>query len=38
MLEPPGFLGLNYGFSTPLSIVIAHVVFGIILGSFYRVV
>ena len=36
MLEPPGFLGLNYGFSTPLSVVVSHVAFGIILGAFYH--
>ena len=36
MLEPPGFLALNYGFSTPLSMVLSHVVFGIILGVFYH--
>ncbi len=35
-LEPPGFLALNYGFQTPLSLLLAHVVFGIILGLFYR--
>jgi uncharacterized membrane protein YagU involved in acid resistance len=35
-LEPPGFFGLNYGYRTPLSIVIAHIAFGIILGAFYR--
>ena len=34
-LEPPGFLGLNYGVRTPISIVIAHVVFGFILGAFF---
>ena len=34
-LEPPGFLALNYGYETPVSVVIAHVVFGIILGGFY---
>jgi uncharacterized membrane protein YagU involved in acid resistance len=34
-LEPPGFLALNYGYETPLSVIIAHVVFGIILGGFY---
>jgi uncharacterized membrane protein YagU involved in acid resistance len=34
-LEPPGFLGVNYGYRTPISIVIAHVVFGVILGTFY---
>jgi uncharacterized membrane protein YagU involved in acid resistance len=35
-LEPPGFLGLHYGMQTPISIVIGHLVFGIILGAFYR--
>jgi uncharacterized membrane protein YagU involved in acid resistance len=35
-LEPPGFFGLNYGYRTPVSIVIAHVAFGLILGIFYR--
>jgi uncharacterized membrane protein YagU involved in acid resistance len=35
-LEPPGFFGLNYGYRTPLSIVLAHLAFGIILGAFYR--
>ena len=36
-LEPPGFLALNYGFQTPLSVLIAHLAFGVILGSFYTV-
>lgn len=36
LLEPPGFFGLNYGYRTPVSIVIAHLVFGLILGTFYR--
>lgn len=35
-LEPPGFFALNYGLSTPVSIILAHVIFGIILGSFYK--
>jgi hypothetical protein len=35
-LEPPGFLALNYGVTTPVSLVLAHVVFGAILGAFYR--
>jgi uncharacterized membrane protein YagU involved in acid resistance len=35
-LEPPGFLALNYGFQTPLVIVLAHVAFGAVLGAFYR--
>lgn len=34
-LEPPGFLSLNYGYQTPLSVLIAHLAFGAILGSFY---
>jgi hypothetical protein len=34
-LEPPGFLGLNYGMRTPISVVIAHVVFGALLGGLY---
>jgi hypothetical protein len=35
-LEPPGFLALNYGVRTPILTVVAHVVFGAILGAFYR--
>ena len=37
MLEPPGFLGLNYGRRTPLLLVAAHLVYGAILGGFYQV-
>ena len=33
-LEPPGFLALNYGTKTPVSIVISHVIFGIVIGAF----
>jgi uncharacterized membrane protein YagU involved in acid resistance len=36
MLEPPGFMALHYGVRTPLSIIISHVVFGVILGVFYQ--
>jgi uncharacterized membrane protein YagU involved in acid resistance len=36
-LEPPGFLGLHYGIRTPISVLIAHVIFGVILGTFYVV-
>ncbi len=36
-LAPPGFWGLHYGPRTPISIVLAHLVFGAILGLFYRV-
>ncbi|MEO6208837.1 MAG: hypothetical protein ABIQ10_01810 [Gemmatimonadaceae bacterium] len=34
-LEPPGFLALNYGYQTPISVLIAHLAYGVILGSFY---
>src|SRR5947209_17830858 len=36
-LEPPGFLGLHYGIRTPISVLIAHAIFGAILGAFYVV-
>ena len=35
-LEPPGFLALNYGVRTPIAVVVSHMVFGMILGGFYR--
>lgn len=35
-LEPPGVFGINYGIRTPLSILLSHILFGIILGSFYH--
>lgn len=35
-LEPPGFLALNYGRRTPIFALIAHTVYGIILGAFYH--
>lgn len=38
LLEPPGFLALNYGRGTPLVSLAAHVVYGGIIGSFYRLV
>lgn len=31
-LEPPGFLGLNYGGRTPVSIFFAHLAWGLTLG------
>jgi hypothetical protein len=34
LLEPPGFLMLNYGKSTPAITVISHVVYGAIVGGF----
>lgn len=36
VLEPPGFLALNYGIQTPLSVFVSHAVFGAVLGAFYR--
>jgi len=35
-LEPPGPLALHYGVQTPVSVVLAHVVYGAVLGGFYR--
>ncbi len=32
MLEPPGFMALNYGSGTPIATVLAHLVYGAILG------
>lgn len=34
VLEPPGFLGLNYGAETPAITLLAHVVYGMLLGGF----
>jgi hypothetical protein len=36
-LEPPGFLGLHYGIRTPISVLLSHLVFGAILGTFLRI-
>ena len=36
MLEPPGFLALHYGVRTPVAVILAHAVFGAILGTFYH--
>lgn len=35
-LEPPGFLALNYGRGTPLLTIVAHLVYGSIIGNFYH--
>jgi uncharacterized membrane protein YagU involved in acid resistance len=35
-LEPPGFWCLHYGIQTPVVIILAHILFGIILGYFYK--
>jgi hypothetical protein len=34
LLEPPGFLALNYGAQTPLAILASHAVYGVVIGSF----
>jgi hypothetical protein len=34
LLEPPGFMMMNYGRSTPVVSLAAHVVFGAIVGAF----
>jgi hypothetical protein len=35
-LEPPGFMALNYGRQTPLASLLAHIIYGGILGFFYH--
>lgn len=35
-LEPPGFMALHYGIQTPLSVFLAHALFGAIIGSLYH--
>jgi uncharacterized membrane protein YagU involved in acid resistance len=35
-LEPPGFMAFNYGRGTPLVTVLAHLVYGLVLGIFYH--
>ena len=32
VLEPPGFMGLNYGSQTPWTVIVPHMIFGAILG------
>jgi hypothetical protein len=34
LLEPPGFLMLNYGARTPIVTIVAHVAYGAIVGGF----
>ena len=34
-LEPPGFLALHYGRGTPATTLLAHLLYGAILGGFY---
>ena len=35
LLEPPGFLATNYGRMTPVVTIIAHAIYGAIIGAFY---
>jgi hypothetical protein len=35
-LEPPGVFALNYGKGTPLVTMIAHLIYGGVLGTFYH--
>jgi hypothetical protein len=37
LLEPPGFLALNYGKRTPVTVLVAHLLYGAILGAFVDV-
>jgi uncharacterized membrane protein YagU involved in acid resistance len=36
MLEPPGFMAVNYGIRTPAAVILSHALFGIVLGALYR--
>ncbi|MBV9492673.1 MAG: hypothetical protein JOZ54_00365 [Acidobacteria bacterium] len=36
LLEPPGFLSTNYGRWTPFVAVVAHALYGLVLGTFYK--
>lgn len=36
LLQPPGFLALHYGRRTPIVTIVAHVLYGAIVGAFYR--
>jgi hypothetical protein len=36
MLEPPGFMGVNYGVVTPVAVFVTHAIFGAVLGAFYH--
>jgi hypothetical protein len=37
VLEPPGLLGLNYGIQTPTVAIVAHLIYGIVLGLLLQV-
>jgi hypothetical protein len=34
LLEPPGFLTLNYGRQTPLVTILGHIAYGTLVGGF----
>jgi uncharacterized membrane protein YagU involved in acid resistance len=36
VLEPPGLLALNYGMQTPTVAIVAHLVYGIVLGLLFQ--
>jgi uncharacterized membrane protein YagU involved in acid resistance len=36
LLQPPGFLALNYGRRTPIVTIVAHLVYGAMIGGFYE--
>ena len=35
LLEPPGFLATNYGRFTPVAVIVAHTIYGAIIGAMY---
>lgn len=35
-LQPPGFMALNYGRQTPVVTIVAHLLYGAIVGGFYK--
>ena len=35
-LQPPGFLGINYGYGTPATLLLAQLVYGGVLGAFVQ--
>jgi hypothetical protein len=37
LLEPPGFLMLNYGRGTPIATLLAHIAYGAIVGGFVSI-
>lgn len=36
LLQPPGFMALHYGRRTPIVTLLAHVLYGAIVGAFYH--